>query len=437
MKSRPGGRRIVPRRSRPPSRPSSYSRPSRSEAAGSAEEPEKAERRRQRASSRRWPTRTRSSPGPQPKHSPGSGRRASPRSPGRSETPGRASGRGPPSRSASWGGQAHAGRAGARPARCRTRRRTSAGARRTRSAPSAPAASAAVPALREALHDADEDVRRGAALALERIDPAGWVRAPSWESTVATIERLTPLLMGELHVPGVSIALVRDRKVAWTKSWGVADVRTGTPVTGETLFEAASMTKPVFAASVLKLVEQGKIDLDRPLSEYVAPPSVPVPGGAPPDHAADGPVAHERPPELAKGGRGEGRAAAGPLRAGLAVRVFRRGDLPAAAGGREGDGGADRGVRPAHALRSPRDGRAPRTSGRRSSTPGSRAGTRRTGRSSRGRATPTRTPPTRSSRRPRTTRGSSSRSSTRRAPRRTGSLAPPSRRCSATRSAST
>jgi CubicO group peptidase (beta-lactamase class C family) len=137
------------------------------------------------------------------------------------------------------------------------------------------AAAPAVPALRETLHDGDEDVRRGAALALERIDPAGWLRPPSWEATVATIERLTPLLMVELHVPGVSIAVVRDRKLAWTKSWGVADVRTGTPVTSETLFEAASMTKAVFATSVLKLVEQRKIDLDRPLSEVVEPPSVP------------------------------------------------------------------------------------------------------------------------------------------------------------------
>lgn len=138
-----------------------------------------------------------------------------------------------------------------------------------------PAAAPAVPAIREALHDRDEDVRRGAALALERIDPPGWVREPSFESTVATIERLTPLLMSAHHVPGVSIALVRDRKVAWTRSWGVADARTGTPVTGDTLFEAASMTKPVFAVSVLGLVEQGKIDLDRPLAEDVAPPAVP------------------------------------------------------------------------------------------------------------------------------------------------------------------
>ncbi|MBK9062445.1 MAG: beta-lactamase family protein [Acidobacteria bacterium] len=121
--------------------------------------------------------------------------------------------------------------------------------------------------LRESLHDADEDVRRGAALALERLDPAGWLRAPSWDATLATIERLTPLLMRELHVPGVSIALVRDRKVSWTRVWGVADAGTKAPVTDATLFEAASMTKPVFAASVLKLVEQGRLDLDAPIPD--------------------------------------------------------------------------------------------------------------------------------------------------------------------------
>ena len=122
-------------------------------------------------------------------------------------------------------------------------------------------------ALRESLHDRDEDVRWGAALALSRLDPAGWLRAPAWNATLATIETLTPLLMRELHVPGVSIAVVRDRKVAWTRSWGVADAATQAPVTDATLFEAASMTKPVFAASVLKLVEQGRLDLDAPIPD--------------------------------------------------------------------------------------------------------------------------------------------------------------------------
>ena len=134
---------------------------------------------------------------------------------------------------------------------------------------------AALPALRDALWDRDEDVRRGAALALERIAPADWLRAPSWEATLATIERLVPLLMKEHHVPAVSIALVKDRRVAFSKAWGVADARTGTPATTATLFEAASMTKPAFAYVALKLAAEGRLDLDRPLAEVVDLPAVP------------------------------------------------------------------------------------------------------------------------------------------------------------------
>ena len=130
-------------------------------------------------------------------------------------------------------------------------------------------------ALRESLHDADEDVRRGAALALERLDPPGWLRAPAWDATLASLERLTPLLMRELHVPGVSIALVRNGGVAWTRSWGVADAGTNAPVTDATLFEVASMTKPVFAASALKLAEEGRLDLDAPLPDAGTLPAQP------------------------------------------------------------------------------------------------------------------------------------------------------------------
>ncbi|HQP86173.1 MAG TPA: serine hydrolase [Thermoanaerobaculia bacterium] len=136
-------------------------------------------------------------------------------------------------------------------------------------------ASPALPALRDALWDRDEDVRRGATLALERIDPAAWLRAPSWEATVAVVERLVPILMREHHVPAVSVALVKDRTVAFSKAWGVADAKTGAPATTTTLFEVASMTKPAFAYVALKLVEDGKLDLDRPLAEVVDLPAVP------------------------------------------------------------------------------------------------------------------------------------------------------------------
>jgi CubicO group peptidase (beta-lactamase class C family) len=127
----------------------------------------------------------------------------------------------------------------------------------------------AIPALIRCLHDRDEDVRRGADMALDEVDPGRCSRTPDWRLAVAAIDSLTPALMSELHVPGVSIAVIHDRAVVWSGEYGIADVSRHTPVTRETLFEAASMTKPVFTYTVMKLVEQGKIDLDRPLTEYL------------------------------------------------------------------------------------------------------------------------------------------------------------------------
>jgi len=130
----------------------------------------------------------------------------------------------------------------------------------------------AVPAFLRLLHDKDADVRWGAYQALEKIDPGALLYSPSRSAVIATIDSLTPALMKEFHVPGVSIALIGDRKLAWSKTYGVADVSKPRRVTNETLFEACSMTKPVFAYTVLKLVEQGKLDLDRPLADYLEEP---------------------------------------------------------------------------------------------------------------------------------------------------------------------
>ena len=64
------------------------------------------------------------------------------------------------------------------------------------------------------------------------------------------------------HVPGVSIAFFDHGKVIWTRGYGVADVRTGRPITPETLFQAGSISKPIAAWGALRLVEQGKLKLD-------------------------------------------------------------------------------------------------------------------------------------------------------------------------------
>jgi CubicO group peptidase (beta-lactamase class C family) len=68
--------------------------------------------------------------------------------------------------------------------------------------------------------------------------------------------------MTHYKVPGVSIAVIENFKVAWAKAYGVKDVETKEPVTETTLFQAGSISKPVAAMVALKKVEQGKITLD-------------------------------------------------------------------------------------------------------------------------------------------------------------------------------
>jgi CubicO group peptidase (beta-lactamase class C family) len=74
--------------------------------------------------------------------------------------------------------------------------------------------------------------------------------------------------MAELHVPGVSIAVVHDGKIDWAEGYGVARIG-GPAVTTDTLFQAASISKPVTALAVLHEVESGKISLDHQANEYL------------------------------------------------------------------------------------------------------------------------------------------------------------------------
>src|SRR5687768_5745198 len=72
---------------------------------------------------------------------------------------------------------------------------------------------------------------------------------------VPGLEQAIPHLMNEGEVPGLQIALIRGGKIDWIKSFGVKNAETGGAVTNETIFEAASLSKPVFAYAVMKLVE--------------------------------------------------------------------------------------------------------------------------------------------------------------------------------------
>lgn len=93
---------------------------------------------------------------------------------------------------------------------------------------------------------------------------AGWVPSD------ALVEAL-PRLMRIAGVPGVAIAVVDRGRLAWSGSFGVKSILARDPVREDTLFEAASMTKPVFAYVVMRLADEKRLDLDTPLVAYRRP----------------------------------------------------------------------------------------------------------------------------------------------------------------------
>jgi CubicO group peptidase (beta-lactamase class C family) len=68
--------------------------------------------------------------------------------------------------------------------------------------------------------------------------------------------------MAYYHVPGVGIAVINDGALEWARGYGVAAARETRPVTTDTLFQAASISKPLTAMAALALVQDGRLSLD-------------------------------------------------------------------------------------------------------------------------------------------------------------------------------
>ena len=71
-----------------------------------------------------------------------------------------------------------------------------------------------------------------------------------------------------LRIPGMSAVIIKNQKVLWAKGFGFADVEGRVPATPETVYHIASFTKTFAATLIMQLVEQGKLDLDEPMSHY-------------------------------------------------------------------------------------------------------------------------------------------------------------------------
>lgn len=114
------------------------------------------------------------------------------------------------------------------------------------------------------------------ATALSAVAAAAWPRlghaaacddAANWIPPDAFLADL-PRLMQALRVPAVGMAVVERGEVAWLRNLGVTNAETRTPVADDTLFEDASLSKPVFAYLALQLADRGVFDLDAPLVRY-------------------------------------------------------------------------------------------------------------------------------------------------------------------------
>ena len=88
-------------------------------------------------------------------------------------------------------------------------------------------------------------------------------------TNTSQLDNFIETYMKYYSIPGVSLALVKDGKLVYHKTYGVRNAITGEKVDDNTLFEAASITKPVFAYAVERLAERGVINLDKPLYEYL------------------------------------------------------------------------------------------------------------------------------------------------------------------------
>ena len=83
------------------------------------------------------------------------------------------------------------------------------------------------------------------------------------------IEKQIINFMSVNDVPGISVSLVHNNEIAYQNGFGYRDVLNKKPVTPTTVWPIASITKSFTAVSAFQLVEQGKLDLNKPIKEYL------------------------------------------------------------------------------------------------------------------------------------------------------------------------
>lgn len=105
--------------------------------------------------------------------------------------------------------------------------------------------------------------------ALAACPPATCLVAPQGQRQAAAADVAADAVVAKYKLPSISVAVAVDGKLVWSRASGEADVETHAPATRATKFRIGSVSKLVTAAAVMRLVDEGKIDLDVPVQTYV------------------------------------------------------------------------------------------------------------------------------------------------------------------------
>lgn len=89
------------------------------------------------------------------------------------------------------------------------------------------------------------------------------------EIEATALDRFLEQQLKASDIPGLSIAIINDARIVYHRALGTTNMQTGERINEHTLFEAASLSKPLFAWFVMQQVEKGILDLDKPLYEYL------------------------------------------------------------------------------------------------------------------------------------------------------------------------
>jgi serine beta-lactamase-like protein LACTB, mitochondrial len=105
-------------------------------------------------------------------------------------------------------------------------------------------------------------------LLLASIQTAAQTTAPLPADKIEKIEKAITAEMSRQNIPGLSVAIVTDRKLRWSNGYGLADLENYIPAKSATVYRLGSISKSVTAVAVMQLAERGKLDLDAPVQKY-------------------------------------------------------------------------------------------------------------------------------------------------------------------------